>query len=70
MAETKMNWRSSEIARFIDETEKAWIKNKKAAKGTLENYFYKKEKVAELDEHGKRVAAAARDLKLKRKKQQ
>lgn len=70
LAEQKMNWRSSEIARFIDETEKAYKENKSAAKGTLENYFHKKEKIIDIETQGKRVVAAARDLKLKKKKDQ
>ena len=67
LTEQKMNWSSSDIARFIDETEKAFRMHKQATKGTLENYFYKKEKVADLEAHGKRVMAATRDLKMKRK---
>ena len=63
----KMNWNGAEVVRFIDETEKAFKTHKQATKGTLENYFQKKEKVADLEAHGKRVVAATRDLKLKRK---
>ena len=64
-----MNWHANEITRFIDETEKAYKQHKQATKGTLENYFHKKEKVADIQAHGKRVVAAARDLKNKRKNQ-
>ena len=63
-AKDKLNWRPKDIQRYIEVTKQRVGELKKKRKGTLENYFGKKEKVSSVK--GRRVGQAIIDLKNKR----
>ena len=62
-AKTKLGWRPTEIQRLVDVTEKRFAELKLKRRGTLDNYFGKKQVVAEL--RGTRIGQATIDLKNK-----
>ena len=65
-AKAKLGWRPTEIQRLVDVTEKRYAELKIKRRGTLENYFGKKEVVAQVK--GTRIGQATIDLKNKLKK--